>query len=388
MIAAAVSSLSTFALAALGCAYLAPRLAQAARRYGVVDRPDGALKTQAEPVAYLGGLAVYLAVVGALAVTLPIGDDAAADLFTDPQVLGMLLGGTLFMAVGLLDDLTGLTARDKLLGQVLACAVLIKAGVAVHLVSLPQSVQIAITLAWVLTCCNAINLVDVHDGLAVTLAGLSALGFALLGVISGDLRLAVLAAAISGASFGFLRLNRPPARQYLGDTGALFLGSNLAMLGLMARYESDSGWMPFIAPVAFVAVPLIEVVQLILTRLRLGISPFAGSRHHIAHRLLDRQVSQKGVVLQCGALQFVFLAAALLGLFSARFEGASQILIGLLAAVVLIACLAISPAKVDQQQDDDKAAAEPMGHQGVDPVDGGGPGAEQADLEGPGDGAG
>ena len=352
MISAVASLVATFALALISCAYLAPKLADAARRYGVVDAPDQALKTQSEPVAYLGGLAVYISVLTALAVTLPIGDKAPNDLFDDPQVLGMLLGGTLFMAVGLLDDLTQLTPRDKLLGQLLACAVLIKAGVAVYLISLPQAAQVGLTVLWVLACCNAVNLVDVHDGLAASLSGLSALGFCVLGWMVGDFRLAVLAAAIAGAAFGFLRINRPPARQYLGDTGALFLGSSLAMLALMARYDGQSGWMPYLVPIALIALPFIEVGQLIVTRLRLGLNPFRGSRHHIAHRLLDRGVGRVAVVVIQGALQLVFIVAALLGLYFAGLERAAQALIIALAAALFLGLVAL-PALQAKQNDDD-----------------------------------
>jgi UDP-GlcNAc:undecaprenyl-phosphate GlcNAc-1-phosphate transferase len=350
----------TFAIAALACIYLAPRLADAARRYGLVDAPDGSLKTQKTAVAYLGGLAVYMAVLTALAVTLPIGGEAPNDLFDDPQVLGMLLGGTLFMAVGLLDDLTGLTPRDKLLGQLLACAVLIKAGVAVHLVSLPVAAQIGLTVLWVLACCNAINLIDVHDGLAVSVGGASALGFVALGVMVGDLRLAVLAAALAGASFGFLAINRPPARQYLGDTGSLFIGSTLAMLALMARYESDSQWMPYLVPLALLALPFIEVTQLVLTRLHLGLSPFRGSRHHIAHRLLDRGFSQKGVVLFNGALQLVFVTVALIGLALSQFEVAAGATLCTLAGLCLVGVLFLSPSQPHQHENQHKPDTESL----------------------------
>ena len=346
---------ATFSIAVLSCIYLAPRLAEAARRYGLVDKPDGALKTQGTAVAYLGGLAVYIAVLIAMAVSLPIGSDALNDLFDDPQVLGMLLGSTLFMAVGLLDDLTGLTPRDKLLGQVLACAVLIKSGVAIQLISLPQAAQISMTVFWVLACCNAINLVDVHDGLAASLSGISALGFCVLGWMIGDMRLAVLAAALSGAAFGFLRINRPPARQYLGDTGALFLGSSLAMLALMARYEGQSGWMPYLVPVALLALPFIEVAQLVVTRLRLGLNPFRGSRHHIAHRLAARGFSDKAVVLFNGALQFVFVLAALVGLKFAQAEVISQSII-CAAALLLFLGFVLQPVERAHQGDDQQEA--------------------------------
>jgi UDP-GlcNAc:undecaprenyl-phosphate/decaprenyl-phosphate GlcNAc-1-phosphate transferase len=307
----------TLLIAAAVCAYLAPRLADAARRYGLVDAPDGDLKTQPEPVAYLGGLAVYLAFLTAIAVAWPgpaAVEGASSDLFVDPQVLAMLLAATLLMGVGLVDDLSRLTARDKFLGQVLAAAVLVKAGVAIHLVALPQAGQIALSVLWLLACANAINLLDVHDGLATTVAAVSALGFVALGVTMGDARMALLAAALAGACIGFLRVNAPPARQYLGDTGSLFIGGVLGMLALMGKYPDQSGLAPFVVPLACLAVPFIEVAQLVVTRIGLGQSPFRGSPHHLAHRLLRLNFSQKGVSIFGGASQFVIVAVAIFGL--------------------------------------------------------------------------
>ena len=350
MISAVASLVATFALALIGCAYLAPKLADAARRYGVVDAPDQALD-QSEPVAYLGGLAVYISVLTALAVTLPIGDKAPNDLFDDPQVLGMLLGGTLFMAVGLLDDLTQLTPRDKLLGQLLACAVLIKAGVAVYLISLPQAAQVGLTVLWVLACCNAVNLVDVHDGLAASLSGLSALGFCVLGWMVGDFRLAVLAAAIAGAAFGFLRINRPPARQYLGDTGALFLGSSLAMLALMARYDGQSGWMPYLVPIALIALPFIEVGQLIVTRLRLVSTPSgADTTSPIGSSIVAPAIA---VVVIQGALRSSSSSWRRCSDSTLLVSGAAQALIIALAAALFLGLVAL-PALQAKQVDDDQ----------------------------------
>ena len=307
----------TFVLGLGACLYLAPRLADAARRYGIVDAPDGLLKTQKRPVAYLGGLAVYIAVLVALALALPFGESRpgeSPDLFRDPQVLAMLLAGTLFMSLGLLDDLSRLSVRDKLLGQLLAVAVLLKAGVSIQLVELQEPIQWGLSALWILACANAVNLLDVHDGLAVTVSGVSSLGFAVLGLGTGDLRMALMGAALAGACWGFLRVNRSPAEQYLGDCGSLFIGGLLGMLALMGRYDGGSGMARLIAPIAFMAIPFAEVAQLILTRLRLGLNPFRGSRHHLAHRLRALGLSAKQIPLLCGLLQFGFVCGALFGL--------------------------------------------------------------------------
>ena len=307
----------TFVLGMGACLYLAPRLADAARRYGIVDAPDGALKTQERPVAYLGGLAVYIAVLLSMALALPFGQtrpDENPELFRDPQVLAMLLSGTLFMSLGLLDDLTRLSVRDKLLGQFLAVAVLLKAGVSIQLVEFQEPLQWLLSALWILGCANAVNLLDVHDGLAVTVAGVSSLGFAILGFSTGDLRMALMGAALAGACWGFLGVNRHPAQQYLGDCGSLFIGGLLGMLALMGRYDGGSGLGRFIAPIAFMALPFAEVTQLILARLRLGLNPFRGSRHHLAHRLGVLGLSAKHIPLVCGFLQLGFVCGALFGL--------------------------------------------------------------------------
>ncbi len=355
----------TFVLGLGACLYLAPRLAEAARRYGIVDAPDGSLKTQDAPVAYLGGLAVYIAVLLSLALALPFGEAQPAespDLFRDPQVLAMLLAGTLFMSLGLLDDLSRLSVRDKLLGQFLAVAVLLKAGVSIQLVEMQEPVQWALSALWILACANAVNLLDVHDGLAVTVAGVSSLGFAVLGLSTGDLRMALIGAALAGACWGFLGVNRAPAQQYLGDCGSLFIGGLLGMLALMGRYDGGSGLGRLIAPIAFMALPFAEVAQLILARLRLGLNPFRGSRHHIAHRLGVLGLSAKQVPLLCGLIQLGFVGGALFGLrHGAKAELA-------LAVTWVVACGVLLFLPAEEPKGDDREQESQAGDPGEQPI--------------------
>ena len=124
------------------------------------------------------------------------------------------------------------------------------------------------------------------------------------------------------------------------------------MLALMARYEGQSGWMPYLVPVALIALPFIEVAQLIVTRLRLGLNPYRGSRHHLAHRLLDRGFSDVGVVAFKGTLQLIFILTALLGLHFASAERLAQGVIIGLASLVFILSLALPT--LDSHCDDDQ----------------------------------
>src|SRR4051812_6744151 len=135
--------------------YLAPPIIAAAQRYGILDHGDGRLKEQRQPVAYLGGLVVFIALLVALAVTRTF----------DPKLLALLLGASLTVSVGLVDDLGTLTPKDKFLGQLLAASVLVKGGVVIQLGDWPWYACQAVSILWVVSVVNAFNIIDVSDGL-------------------------------------------------------------------------------------------------------------------------------------------------------------------------------------------------------------------------------
>ena len=186
------------AVLAFGLAlYLAPPIIAAAHRYGILDQPDGNLKVQREAVPYLGGLVVFLGMLAALAVTQTF----------DERLLALLLGASLIVSVGLVDDLGTLTPKDKFLGQLLCGLVLWKGGVSVQLDAVPSYVAAAASVLWMVTIINAFNIIDVSDGLC---AGVGAVGAGLLGLWTlhhGALPEAFLCAALLGALVGFLRFN-------------------------------------------------------------------------------------------------------------------------------------------------------------------------------------
>ena len=148
------------ALLALGLAlYLAPPIIAAAHRYGIMDHGDGRLKEQKAPVAYLGGLVVFLAMLASLAVTQQF----------DERMLALLLGASLIVSVGLVDDLGTLTPKDKFLGQVLVGTVLVKGGICIQLATVPTPVAQAASVLWMVSVINAFNIIDVSDGLCACL---------------------------------------------------------------------------------------------------------------------------------------------------------------------------------------------------------------------------
>ncbi|MBI5511316.1 MAG: undecaprenyl/decaprenyl-phosphate alpha-N-acetylglucosaminyl 1-phosphate transferase [Deltaproteobacteria bacterium] len=286
MLLAAVQYGFTFLLSVGLALYLTPFIRSGALSFGVLDRPDGVLKRHREPVPYLGGVAVYLAFL--LTLSLVFTFSAA--------LLGLLLGGTMLAMLGLFDDLRVIAPRLKLAGQLLAAWVLLRSHISIQVVSLPETVTVPLTVLWLVGITNAVNILDVADGLATGVAAIAAMGLFVVAMIGGDQVLAVTALALAGSLLGFWRYNRPPAQIFLGDTGSLFVGfmlAALALLGAYTRYNEAA----LLAPVCILALPILETTLVVIARLGGGRSPFRGSSDHMALRLGARGWSPRRVLL-------------------------------------------------------------------------------------------
>jgi UDP-GlcNAc:undecaprenyl-phosphate GlcNAc-1-phosphate transferase len=263
-----------FALALLLGLYFTPLARQAALRFGIVDRPDGRLKQQAEPVPYLGGLAVFLAYLVALGMVFAFNQ----------LLLGLLLAGTLTLLVGLVDDFGVLTPAAKLIGQAVAVFVLLRSGAVIELGSVPHGLRWPLAAAWLLGVCNAFNLLDVMDGLAASVATAAALAFGAMAVITGELPEAAACFALAGGLLGFLFYNLHPARIYLGDAGSMAVGITLGALALAIRW-SDRSPAGFLAPLAILVLPLADTAFVTVLRARAGKPFWYGSPDHVPLRL-------------------------------------------------------------------------------------------------------
>ena len=312
-------------LAALLAHLLAPVAMGVARQYGLVDRPDGRLKRQAEAVPYLGGAAVYLAFLVTLGITYSFSR----------EVLALLLAGTMIVLLGLVDDIGAISPRAKFLGQALAVLVLMKAGILIQIVWLPWGVAWPLTLVWMVGITNAINLIDIMDGLATGVALVGALALLAVALINGNHQIAILTATLAGSLAGFVGHNFQPARIYLGDTGSLFIGLNLGALAMIGRYTEHSA-LGILAPLVILGVPIFDTLFVMYIRRRRGVSMFLGSPDHVALRLRRWRLSVRQTVAAS------YAAAALLGaggvaimLLDAR--GALSVVGGLAAAALGLA---------------------------------------------------
>ncbi|HHQ47633.1 MAG TPA: undecaprenyl/decaprenyl-phosphate alpha-N-acetylglucosaminyl 1-phosphate transferase [Acidobacteria bacterium] len=254
-----------------------PVARRAALAFGVVDAPDGELKTQREPVPYLGGLAVFIAFLLALGMVIEF----------DVEVLGLLLAATIAATLGLIDDFGVLTPFSKVIGQVVAVFVLLKAGIMVQVVVLPLPARLILTVVWLVGMSNAFNLTDIMDGLAGGLGVVAGIFLLAVAVLNGRWTVAAFTVVLIGALLGFLRYNFPPATIYLGDCGSLFIGLTLGALAMVMDYTRHNplGWL---APLYFLALPLVDTVYVSVLRARAGRKIYFGSPDHFPLRLRRR----------------------------------------------------------------------------------------------------
>jgi UDP-GlcNAc:undecaprenyl-phosphate GlcNAc-1-phosphate transferase len=322
-----LSYVVTFAVATVLSSVLTPRLREAAIRFGIVDRPDGNLKTHREPIPYLGGLAIYLSFLLALALTFRFGE----------QVLGILLAGSIVVILGLVDDLGQLGPWTKLAGQLVAVLVLIKSGIYIQLTILHPAAAVALSVIWMLAVINAFNLIDIMDGLSAGTAAVAAGTLLVVAELNGNATAAVMLAGLAGSCSGFLRYNFEPARIYMGDTGSMFLGLLLGALAMDLAY-TDRNPIAALAPALILGVPVFDMMFVMYVRRRRGLPVMLGSPDHVALRLRKWRLStRQTVVVSYGATASLGLAALAMTLLPTT--GALGVLVGVLFGGVIAGLL-------------------------------------------------
>ena len=320
-----VTLLWSFSLALGVSLALTPWMARTARRMGIVDRPDGGLKTQADPVPYLGGLAVFVSFL--------VGFAPFYEL--DRQVLAILLGGTLVALLGLLDDLGDLKPGTKLLGQTLAILIVMKAGIAIKIVFLPSWIALPLSFLWLLGMTNAFNIIDIMDGLSSGVGAIACFFLFIVAHMGGQTGPASVAAALMGALAGFLIFNFRPARIYLGDAGSLFIGFMLGALGMVGVYARTNP-VAILAPVLILGVPIFDTLFVAAVRWMRGQNPLKGSPDHFALRLRKwRLTVAQTVVLSYAASVFLGICAMAMVFGSEKL--ALAVLFGVSASMLLAA---------------------------------------------------
>lgn len=297
----------TFLAALAVSAAATPVAAAAARRLGFLDRPVPGLKEHARPVPYLGG--------GAVAAGVAAGVCLAAGGWPGGEAGTVLLAASMVLLLGLIDDARPMGPGMKAVGQAAAAAVLIAGGVHLRVEAFPLWLNLGMTFFWVLAATNAVNIIDIMDGLAASVSAAAAAAFAAILLRSGDAAAAALPLALAGACLGFLPWNRRPARIYLGDAGALTIGFLLSATAILGSYTAWND-VAFLAPVVVLGVPLFDTFLVMSLRLFARRSPFRGSKDHLALRLRAAGLSVDATVAVLAAVSVALAGAALAVTFS------------------------------------------------------------------------
>ena len=299
-----------FVLAAIAVAISAaatPLVRKIALKLDVIDLPKGKRKIHNKPIPLLGGLAIYFSFV--IVMILKSGS-------LSQHETGILIGATIIVIGGIIDDTFELRPRYKLIFQISAAVVLIFFGVEISSVTNPLPggydywnvgwMTVPLTILWVIGITNALNLIDGLDGLAAGVALISSVTIFIIAVLNNRLDAAVLTAILSGAILGFLPYNFNPAIIFMGDTGAQLLGFLLAAISIEGTIKSAAAFA-IAVPILALGIPIYDTLFAVIRRKMNGKPIMQADKGHLHHRLMDMGLSQRQTVL------IMYLISAILG---------------------------------------------------------------------------
>ena len=298
--------LAIFLVSLVLSSLLVPLVRKIAIRYSLLDRPDQSHKTHHESIPYLGGLTIVIPVL-LLAIVGPL-------IFVEdsnylPRVILFLLPAVLLACVGLYDDIKNLSASSRFLVQTL-----IAIGITLYFSKLAFSVSILsneignllLSIFWLVGITNAFNFFDNLDGGAAGITIVASLTLFMFGLLGDQYLISSISLALAGASLGFLWWNRNPARIYLGDSGALFIGFILAISLLQFEPNVESRVASALVPVFILALPIIDTTVAVVSRILRGVSIFKGGRDHLSHRLISLGFSRRKTAYSLWSLSVMF----------------------------------------------------------------------------------
>ncbi len=308
---------------------LTPLVMRLAHKIGAIDIPKDERRMHNKPIPRLGGLAIFIGCI--------ISILAFADL--NAQLRGIIIGATIIVSVGIVDDVRPLGAGVKLILQIVSALIAVGSGVVIDTIANPLPFggeywdfgiwSIPITVIWIVAVTNSVNLIDGLDGLADGVSTIGALTMLIIALLMGDLQIAVITAALVGACVGFIPFNMNPAKIFMGDTGSTFLGYTLAtvsVLGLFKLYAVIS----FIVPFIILGFPIFDTCSAFTRRILKGQNPMKADRSHTHHKLIDMGMNQKQAV---GTL---YMVSSVLGLCAVMIvsEGYMKLILSIAALLV------------------------------------------------------
>lgn len=311
------------------CAFLVsysvlPFVSKLAWKIGAVDIPDGKRRMHSEVIPRMGGLAIFIAYVVTAAIFVKF----------ELELLFVFLGACLIVAIGIVDDRYQIKAWQKLLGQIVAAVVAAIGGPQMETVHVGGKVielgvfSIPITVIWIVVLINAVNLIDGLDGLSCGISTISAFALLFVALRHSDGQTALMILALCGACLGFLPSNTFPAKIFMGDTGAMFIGYMMGVLSVRGMFKLHA-LVSFVVPLFIFAIPLFDTCFAFFRRLLTGKNPFKADRGHIHHILVDAGFSHQNTVHILHTLSGILAIGAVLTAYEAVWQGVAIIVVGI-----------------------------------------------------------
>ena len=328
---------------------MTPVVKSFAYKVGAIDVPKDERRMHHKPIPRLGGLAIFAGFMASILLFV--------DIRLNPQMQSILLGAVIIVVLGVVDDIMALPAKLKFVIQIVAALIPALNGVSIQALSNPNIfspnaywvlnwLSVPVTVLWIVGITNAVNLIDGLDGLANGVSAISAATVLVIALICSEAQVAVVMAALVGACVGFLPYNLNPAKMFMGDTGATFLGfilSTMSIQGLFKFYAVISFAVPFL----ILGLPIFDTAFAMIRRMAHGQSPMHADRGHIHHRLIDMGLNQKQAVAT------LYVISGILGLSAVVLttggEAKAMLLLIALCVVAVVAARVVFPKEVKEE---------------------------------------
>lgn len=302
-----------------------PLVIKLAKKIGAMDVPKDDRRMHKKPIPRMGGLAIFVGALAAILIFIPLNS----------AMIGLLAGGSLMFLVGFVDDIKNLSAKIKLVFQIAGACILYGFGVRITFMGLPfigyqdfslPVVSFLLTLIWVVGITNTINLIDGLDGLAAGIAAIASASIAYTAFVNDQPLVGTATMALAGAALGFLPYNFNPAKIFMGDGGALFLGFMLAGLSIMGLTKGATLLVSFI-PLFVLGIPIFDTVFAILRRIINKRPIMEADKGHLHHKIMEKGLGQRRTVILLYSMGGLLGIAGVLLAKELRFEAAVLIVI-------------------------------------------------------------
>ena len=349
-------------VAALVSFLMTPVVKTFAYKVGAIDVPKDARRMHKVPIPRLGGLAIFIGFLVSIVLFVNIRGNQ--------QMQSILLGSVIIVILGVVDDITPLPAKFKFVVQIVAAAIPAMNGVVIQAISNPNVfsdnlywvlgwLSIPVTVIWIVAITNSVNLIDGLDGLANGVSAISATTVLIIALLGSESQVALVMAALVGACVGFMPYNLNPAKIFMGDTGATFLGYILATMSIQGLFKFYAV-ISFAVPFLILGLPIFDTTFAFIRRIAHGQSPMHADRSHIHHRLIDMGLNQKQAVAT------LYVISAILGLSAVVLttggEQKAMLFFAALCIVALVAARVVFPKEVREELHEELEELKEHGH--------------------------